>query len=237
MSEIPPEPHPLDAPDSYEGSPVAPKSSNSRLLRLCLIVLVASAAIAFLSGVAASNAPPSSTMETISSTVNRISAVVMLIGFCGILLAYRMPQWRQSELKMSGMHWVRSDYLYLVMANVAGAGLLLGFNMLVAPLFGISMVGAVYALLSIYIALLVTMVVWHKDYLRAYAIGVLTVFGLQAFAFMGMISAWTYGQVRGGGSLNWQLSVLLLTAVLAGLICAGYVRLLSRFRADQDAGR
>ena len=233
MTELPPEPHPLDADDCFEFSREPSREgakAGSRLLRLCLIVLIASAGVAFLSGVAASNASPNSPVENIGSAANRISAVVMLVAFCGILLAYRLPQWKNAAFDVDSLLWLRSGYLTLCFANGAGLGIALGIGWLVAPLLGNSLSGIVAALLCIYIALLVTMVAWHTGFVKAYAIGVLTVMGLEAIPFLSLVSAWTYGQLRGGRAFNWQWSVMLLTAVAAGLICAGYVRLLEWYR-------
>ena len=77
-----------DEPEENGGS----KLKDNPLLFGCLILAGVAAIGIFLTAVAASNSVPNSMMENTALALNKISRVVLLIAFLGLLLAFRLPQ-------------------------------------------------------------------------------------------------------------------------------------------------
>jgi hypothetical protein len=77
-----------DEPAETGGS----KLKDNPLLFGCLVLAGVAAIGIFLTAVAASNSSPNSAMENTSLALNKISRVVLLIAFLGLLLAFRLPQ-------------------------------------------------------------------------------------------------------------------------------------------------
>lgn len=246
------EPHPLD---DIEISPGASKQRSSSaatqpLLRYSVWVIAGSFAVLVLSGIGTSVAEPNSFFESLSSALNRLSGLVMLAGFCGVLLAYRIPYLLQLSDQRAQSHSpilaeaaplrskrrelgsAMSAYARLVVINVVAyiAICVVFAGFLLDPWLG--MWGMIFflGLIAVYAGLLVTMAIWHTNYLRAYAVGVLTVIVLMLHSAGGMTLMMMQ---RGGrtGSPAWtQLAIPLGIALLTGLICAGYVTLLTGYR-------
>lgn len=167
-------PHPLD-----DGVSVLPTSEDNEseaqtfrlLLKLSVVLLIVGSVVAFLAAVAAGNARPNSALEKTGTVVNRLGVVAMLISFCGILVAYRIPRLKKFAMRTGPLHWFESGFVNLIVFNVFAAGVLWGLLCFLAPIVGTGgTIAVASSVVVIYASLLATMVVWHRGYLRAYAI-------------------------------------------------------------------
>jgi hypothetical protein len=86
-------------------------------------------------------------------------------------------------------------------------------------------------LLTFVLAMIVTVVVWHRGFVRAYAIGLLV--GLVVNGFGGVISM--AGRYGGSDARAFMIGNLAI-AMICGLLCAGYVRLLETSRGEKTKG-
>lgn len=222
------EPHPLDddalnedALDSANSfwtseTPSSESRAYKPLLKPGTIFLIGGAIVAFLAGVLATNASARSTAENVGSFVNRLGVGAMLIGAVCILLAYRIDYLKRLPFDTS--RWLLSSFSLLVAANLIVLALVWGGISLLLPQT-VAMVNYFY--ITIFSGLLVTMFIWHKNFLRAYAVGALT-----AYLPMGLIAMW--GLPRGANSgVFFGVSISLI--MLTGIVCAGYVKLLTLF--------
>ncbi|MCA9131918.1 MAG: hypothetical protein KDA45_02135 [Planctomycetales bacterium] len=234
MSE-PPAIHPLDTPDeSLESTPLrlrAPKKASQPLLRFSVIALVLSFGITFLSAVAMGNAPPSSPSITLGRIINSLSTLGMLLACCGILLAYRLPLLKNDPARPRVPGLWRSGYMSLVLGNIVGLAVLTAAAWLLSGILP-SQLFLLFWLYPLASAFFITMAIWHTGYLRAYAIGVLVVISMQLILWVPLLYSGFSGRNMGGaGQLNAVLFSSLIVVSVTGLLCAGYVRLLERFRS------
>lgn len=243
MTKSAPEPHPLD--DEYVPTPGKTAEPSSRteaykpLLKPSVFALIAGFVVTFLAGVAASNAPPNSAVESISTAISQIAAFVMLGGGLCILIAYRIPYIQRIVSQKSGLRWFESGFVNLVLGNVAGI-VIIWFSLFAlyalsaaagAPIVAIVASGV----LIIYIALLITMTVFHNNYLRAYAIGSLTACPLALYSWINLLWTVTYRASTRGGSGSalsvWPYGAFITFSACTGMICAGYVLLITYFES------
>lgn len=231
--------HPLDRDDAEDAisskRPPAAARAHQPLLRASVKVVIGSFAVCFVAGLISVNAAPNSTLESIASTAHRLGLIALLIAFCAILVAYRLPQLNQNSIPrkrpMPRDRLFGPGFAALVALNVLGSimalGVLLSFSIWLGPL----LVGLFTYLSAISAGLLVTIAIWHSGYLRAYAIGTLAVLVMStqssgmSFLYMASMS----GSMR-AMSNPWPLAIQILIAPFTGVLCAGYVCLLEHMR-------
>ncbi len=100
MSEVR-EPHPLDDVEIEFGKASEPQRAlaHQPLVKFGTWTVVISFIILFISAVVTSAAPPNSSLEHTGSLINGWSGTALLIGFCSILVAYRLPHLRSQARK------------------------------------------------------------------------------------------------------------------------------------------
>jgi hypothetical protein len=82
------------------------------------------------------------------------------------------------------------------------------------------------AAVTIAFGFMIILVIWHRGFIRAYAIGVLSAIVLNSlYSLVGFNAMFS----RNSGS--WLLPVFLVTIVSCGLVCGGYVYLLESARS------
>jgi len=215
------------------------------LLRASKYILIGSGAIVFLSGVAASNAQPNSGFESVAISVNRLSVMALLCGFVMLLVAFRIPHMQislagfspedraaspgsRSSLATSSSSASNSratrrqapgiEQLLIINASLIG---LIWITLALSPAIIYDALLLAYSgLMIISMGLLVTMVIWNKGWLKAYAVGVLV-------ALLPVI-LWSFTSARilmfrGGWETTLMVSILMSLPFLTGLACAGYV--------------
>ena len=232
-------PHPLD---DNEDEPQAGWENRTSvayqpLLKISLITVAASFTVLFTSALATSFAEPSSLFETLSSSLNRLSGLVLLVGFCGILVAYRIPYLKRLAAEHRSRIVAKSGYAQLVGANVVGyfITVFVIYLLLMEPLLRAFAIVVALGALAMFCGLLVTMAMWHTGYVRAYAVGVLTVIVLTLQTGGGLMLFTLPWRGVGSSSVIFPGALLLGIALLTGLICAGYVSVLRKYR--QSASR
>jgi hypothetical protein len=230
-----PSPHPLDEDDDFKFSEDAETSQTPvslPLLRWSMWVAVGGFVAVFLSAVASNNFPANSAAENLSIAINRFSSIVLLVACCSMLLAYRLPYLQnatQHDFRIPGLV---NGFSALLIVNVIGLALI--WAAVLSPEGSRSQWMRVVLILfaSFYAGLMATMAIWHKNFLRAYAVGVLTVLALF------FLTGWqiVLSPVRGFGGpspSNWPLGIYFSVAVITGLVCAGYVQMLAIFRPQE----
>lgn len=231
------EPHPLD---DFEFSPQPDEASRTPvhrpLLKLSVWLIAGSFAVLLISAIATSLAPPSSGYESFSSGVYRASGLVLLVGFLGILAAYRIPQLKQLSMDSGGWRQRVSGLGLLIIINVVGfflvgAGLGLASDDPRIAMWGLSIY---LGLLVIFAGLMVTVAIEHQGFMRAYAAGVLT-----ALVLMAWISGNGLIYVIGGGRINPRMSMVPLlvplgVALTSGLVSAAYSTAMASYRKRSE---
>lgn len=221
MPESDPDFDPLsDSPrtdsESYERSRFR---SFTPLMRVGVIGVIASTIVMFLAAIAANNASPNSPAEMVASITHRVAMVAMLVAFCAILLSYRIAYLKNVLISPAGPRRPYPGYRILAAVNCAVIGLVwLGLRGL-SPVAGPTGGTVILFLSIVYSGLLVTMVIWHNNYLKAYAVGALTAWAV-------MILTSPRGIILGLSFPAWQTLLPIAMASLTGLVCAGYVKLL-----------
>ncbi len=232
-----PMPHPLDDDAEYQFSQDVEVSQNpvyQPLLKWSFRIAAVSFAIVFLASVAANNANPNSTAEILGRTLSRIGAAVLLAACCGMLLAYRLPHLIRAPIELPaarrGFAWLTSGFATLVYCNLAGLVIIWGCLFALGNFLGNGITFVLALLGVVYAGLMATMVLWHQNYLRAYAVGALTVI-LLIFNTGGMQILFFMPTMRGNWQVQWPLGIAFSMAALNGLVCAGYVQILTIFRS------
>lgn len=232
--------HPLD--DDYDeddddiefGAARAPERAlvHQPLLKIGTRGIIVSFIVLFISAVVTAAAPPSSTMESVGSSLNYWSGAALLVGCSAILVAYRIPHLKTTALHLGRRSRGSPGFQTLVGVNLVGfffATVVLAL-LLSVPTFRPAIFILFLGLLPVLSGLLLTMAIWHSGYLRAYAVGVLTVMGMllhSGYSFY-MLSFSSGLPPYYVGML--QLVVPLGLALLTGTACAGYVHVLSAYR-------
>lgn len=222
--------HPLDEEEDEPTRPIrrtpwpAPVA-YSPLLKPSLLVLAISFTVTFLSAVMSSNAQPNSSVERISATVNYASAIVMLVAFSCILIAYRIPFLR--KLKVSRPPFLAWGFLNLVYANLVLLALVWLGVFLLGPASPFS-TSFITAFRILFIALLATICTWHDGFVRAYAMGALITITLTSIE----LPSFSLPLFR--ASPSTVAGIYITLSALIGLACASYVKALLRYRTWDD---
>ncbi len=228
--------HPLDASDPFADVEVSQSTSpktNQPLLRWSVRALIVAAVCVFWGGIATGNALPNSTLESVSSIIQRSGMFGMLAAFCAILIAYRTEQIRNfwSALKTTSQELAAStaDKKYasrtvligLIVANIVFALVLIAARFLLPTLMPLPF-DIAGILVIMYAGLLATMIWWHDGFVKAYAIGALTSLILSYLTPVGIMMFQTPRQ-RSVMPLFISPIVLTMLPLLTGLMCALYV--------------
>lgn len=216
-------PHPLDDEGQIEDITLAPASSTQvfrPLLKPCIVGISAGFIVAFLAGVTAANASPQSTGEVVGSALQRIGIVVMLVSFCGILLAYRIPHMKKIPMK-SPKELRIPDFLKLFVSQTVFLIFFWIVLLIAQSLLGRMAIGVLGYILILYASLLTVSAVWRTGCRRAYAIGALATIILSFYGGAGSLFVGGY-YGRASAILAWPAGVFLSLVVLNGLICAAY---------------
>ena len=217
--------HPLDR-DYSEPPPAERKrelSSQERIRRFGVIIFAGGLAVVVLAAIALGVFRGSGPIEGFGSAMHRFGMIAILVGGVMIVTSYRLSALSAGlSGKGTGFRVSLGSFALLVLINAIAYALLAGLSTLRSvngsPIF----LAMLYqALITCVCGLLVTMIVWHRGMLRAYAIGalialVVNIFGFQMVLSMGMPSR-AYSQFYLGS---------LASIPITGLFCAGYVTLL-----------
>jgi hypothetical protein len=232
--------------DDVEGTRREKGLPKNWLLRWCCIFAIGSFIVSFVGSVVENNAAGNLSLESTATAINRAGMLGMLAGCVGIFVAFRAPMLltaRPGGIRQQA-RW--SAWWQLVFWNVVG------YFFLVAGLFVIGLFtqgAAIYFSgfpISLGLAMLVVIALWHEGVVRAYAIGVLSSLFLQ----LPVIIPWLWSiPFSGGGGYGYQaytlsandvnyrmfllLAGIVLFALFTGLFCSGYVAFLERSRRQR----
>ena len=198
-----------------------------------MIVFAAGFIAVLLGGILVSNYPGNSWGETIGSFVHRSGMIGILLGAVLIILAYRWEQLTAvtRAADVSGRARGINAYLALVVWNVVGfAAFSLGFYLLQLTRAMSVMFLAINAGVTIICAFMITLIVWHRGFVRAYAIGVLAATVLNSFSALMGFNGMYWG--NDGSFFFWAQ---IATVLICGLVCGGYVYLLEAARARRTS--
>ena len=207
----------------------SPTTAVQPLLRISVVVVIASAIVAVLAGVSSTNAAPNSAVEVIGSAVNRIAVLVMLFAFAGILLAYRIPYMRQALAKRTPRTRTPRPFVNLLVLNLTWLGFFWLLLIALQTMFTGAPAIILLSLIFLYGALLTALIAVHDGMVRIYAVGSLTAMVLACTS--GAMSWWSLAR---GIPATWPIGLLLSLFCVAGLLCAGYASIVEKFRASAD---
>lgn len=191
-------------PFSDEEPPESESSAgSSSLMRGSIIVASISGIVIFLTAVTASNSASNSSAENTALAINQVARVALLVGFVGVLLAFRWPQIKQALGKSldRGSERFRENreseegdsplsspaVIATDSGNKAELRLLFGFSIISLLMYW----GSVFAIPTywgssallvsegvqlIFTAIMATLAVFVRGPVRGFAIGGLTVF-------------------------------------------------------------
>lgn len=235
-------PHPLDQDDDAPIPRPRPPQDNSRayrpLLTLGVRVAIGSAVVTALASTASANAPLNSSFANTAYWVFRASAFVLLGSFGCILVSYRIPHLRPISIPQAGkaQTMIQSRFGKLLFINGVFLAVVWVLTILAAIAGSVNIFGwiwilntALTSMMTLAIALLVTMIVFHHGIFRAYAIGVLVAIACQLPAILYMfafIAQRSHGPTSFVG-IQYATPMGVTIAAAAGLLCAGYVWLLN----------
>lgn len=235
-------PHPLDQDDDAPIPRPRPPQDNSRAYRPLLTfgvrVAIGSAVVTALASAASANAPLNSNFAIAAYWVFRTAAFILLGSFGCILVAYRIPYLRPFSLPQAGKAktMIQSRFGKLLFINGVFLAVVWVLTILAAIAGSVNIFGWIWVLntaltsiVTLAIALLVTMIVFHHGIFRAYAIGVLVAIACQLPAMLYMF-AFLAQRSRGPasfGGMQFATPIGMTLATAAGLLCAGYVWLLN----------
>ena len=231
MDEEDDQTHPLDR--DYT-TPVVTRSptitrSHPKLLRIGIIVFAAGFLAVLLGGILISNSSGNSWGETFGSFIHRCGMVFILVGAVLIILAYR---WEQLTAILRGANIPaltngRHAYVALVFWNVVGFVAIEVLFSLAQLSQSASLRFLVFnAMVTMTLGLMITLVVWHRGFVRAYAIGVLAALGLNSFT--GLLG---FNGMYAGNDASLLFTGHLATIFVCGLTCGGYVCFLESTRS------
>jgi hypothetical protein len=227
------EPHPLDQ-DWDDEKPAAKVRLRTNaympLLKLSIWTAIGSAIVILIATLGLLIASPNSIFERGCGLVHTIGRWILLIACCGIFVAYRIPK-TQIDLKLNASRWIWNGFTSLIFLNMVGVLLVTAGVVLVTTTSG-TLVMWIPILVAFFSGMLATIAVWHRGFVRAYAIGTLTSLffvastGASVFLLM-LVSS------RGRPSLDFSFLVTVIFVGLppvTGIICAGYVIILENSR-------
>lgn len=246
MTEV----HPLDREDDNDHSPPslsssAPENAVKQKLRRMVWVAAVIGALVVISSVAMNGVTYATQAYWVAYVVNRILMFSLLATFAGILAVYqranirnlieRMRNGRSMKLQVAtGQSWARyivSPMVILILANLILLALIWGL-VLVSTTSGPSTGQFVLTMLGILLpGLLTCMIVWHRGFLRAYAIGALTSYFCATVFFAATWTSFQRGG-RGFGSDSHYLGWYWTLVFLGGIVPAIYVFILQKTRSS-----
>ncbi len=247
MTEV----HPLDREDDNDHSPPSlspsgPENAVKQKLRQMVWVAALIGALVVISSVAMNGVTYSSPAYWVAYAVNRTLMFLLLATFAGILAVYQRSNIRNLiELMRNGTlskdpgssrkSWpgvLASPVSILIVVNLILLVLTWGLVMF-STTTGPSIGQFVLTMSSIVLpGLLTCMIVWHRGFLRAYAIGALTthfcstVFFAQSWAIFS-------GGGRSFGNDSYYLGWYWSFVFLGGLVPAVYVFILQKARSTE----
>jgi hypothetical protein len=221
-------------------------AASPRVLRASLVVLITSTIVLFLSAVASSNAAPNSPQEQVALAVHRLSMFAMLLGFFGILAAYRLPvvleylRQRSSGNAAAGAShsMLAPDLSFLV----ASSGLLMLWVWMTAW-FGSALLHqlTVWGLLAA-AGCLANVALMHGGCIRSFAVAALVTTILTMLHNSPWLQMMMFGQGQplfgGVANYNWlhlNFAIEVTVVLIAGLASAFYFQLVARKRAQATA--
>ena len=240
--------HPLDRDYSSDAKPnkAKQKSPITRSLdydpsirRNGTRILVAGLVVVFLSAIAVSNMRYNPSAERIASLINKLGMVTMLIGGFTIVVAYRLDAIKAIPIGGSRKRFqtdepMRISFWFFAGCVVAAYALFMiliwmfpyWYNRQYSGIFTCCFTSAL-------VGVMITMIVWHRDFRRAFGIGVLA--GLVSNFLFSM--SWI--SIGGGFDFQYAYMIVLGASFFGGLVCAGYVAILGheRDQIDQEAKR
>ena len=233
MSEVR-APHPLDDDDVEFGTARKLERAlvHEPLLRLGTRVSIVGFIVLFISAVVTAAAPPNSSIEIVGSRLNYWSGAALLVGCCAILVAYRIPHLKPTALRLGRWSHGSPGFRTLVGANLLGYFLVVAVLALLfsAPALRSVIFILLIGLIPVLSGLLLTMALWHTGYVRAYAVGVLTVMAILLYSGYSLYILSLSSGLPPYYVGMLQLMVPLGLAILTGMVCAGYVHALSAYR-------
>jgi hypothetical protein len=230
--------HPLDR--DYSTPPPKQQrrelSPNDRMRRFGVFVFAGGLAVVMMAAIALGIFRGTGWIEGFGSAMHRFGMIAILVGGVMIIASYRVQPLRNGlRLAGKGGQSSMNSFGLLLVCNVIIFLLLAGLSTL-RNAYGSPVFLAIFyqLLITITCGLLVTMVVWHRGMLQAYAIGALiamvaNIFGLRYFLSVGM--------PRSGYSVLYLGT--LASVPITGLACAAYVNLVfpaGRIAAKQQDG-
>jgi MFS family permease len=254
--------HPLDRDDSDEtegfdfSSPQSGLTAGpeKRLLKLCVRAIIGFGVLVALSSVAVNNIKYGSAEYQIAFGINRLLMFLLLLAFAGVLLAYQLPNLRLKLIPMN----IQPSKSNVVTRSLDRPSNPIGPIGPIGLLTVISLITLVVAWLAAFLlstvngpiasflfttvtgvvpGVLITMIVWNKGCVRAYAIGAITTYLLSAFVFFQQAMFFSrmgigMNQSMGGGgnsSIGYIMGIQWSTIILGGMLAALYVWLLEKF--------
>ena len=219
--------HPLDRDYSQPiEKPIRRRgSADGVMIRLGAFGFGAGFLVLLLAAVAISNSSPGGTVETIVSYLHRIGMLIMLMAGTVVILAFRAPNFRSSVMTGNYSFFTKPMTLgRLMLLNLIGFVLFSTLVLLSFQLGNLMLTDVLCVVLfSIAASVMVTIAIWHRGLVRAFAIGAITsvlcngMFGLTA-----VMSG--YFRSRGFNGVLLNLAVM----QISGLVCAFYVSRLEK---------
>lgn len=229
-------PHPLDDLDTdqptdqfAERESFSGANAYKPLLKWSVYIAIGFAVVVVLARVASSNAPLNSPFAIVSDWVFFVSSICCAISCASILVAYRVPYFRQVLLRRdSKQHWLKSGFAVLSFTCLAALCVVWISYALFSTSFDptIQLVASKAQILIS--ALMATVLVYHKGYVRAFAIGFLVPQLLRGgdavTALMMLLQGSRMG--RNGPNLSpmaMQFAIDMSMLIVCGFVCALYV--------------
>ena len=200
------------------------------LLKSSLYILAIGFALAFITGVWASNSEPNSTGEIVGSWLQRVGIFVMLAAFCGILFAYRYTYLKELISKGSTArfpNWTGSEWMLLAPAMLGVVCIHWILLYLTQSLLGNYFLLISVAVIMIHANLCVTMLFHCEGIWRGFCIGFVATIALCVMGG-GLQYIWSFFlsgfSFRRGNTLPiWPVITFHAFFVLNGFISAAYV--------------
>jgi hypothetical protein len=220
--------HPLDRDYSSPTQPprIPAIEFHPKVRRIGATVFAAGFLTVFLAAILLGNVRGSGLMESIASGVHRAGMVLILVGGILVILAYRLHQLKGISIRLPDgkIQWnVMQSYRALVLWNVVGFLVIVPILHLLqsirSPVFYFLIFNGMLTLVCGFLA---TVAIWHRGFIRAYAVGVLVSLLLRGHnPFLFSFNGW-------GGTAGVQFlpAISLAITLITGLVCGGYVCLL-----------
>lgn len=164
----------------------------------------------------------STALESFGSTLHRFGMILILVGAVLVIVAYRIMQLKQAKSLIGGnVKLRRGSFGILVVVNIVA---FLVYTLLIYLSQELGSGTTSYLLfngvLTLTFAMLLTVAVQHKGFIRAFAVGTLSALVINSFFMLAGRGA-IYG-------LDYTLFLIGQTLLIqvTGLICAGYVYIL-----------